>query len=428
VRREAAGPTGERPADIVLDDLAAPRLPVEVEAMVAMMAQAGAALTLDPDAMMAAAAAETGLDDFGDTGFRERLDVLTGSLRTEAGLSPAGVAGQYGLLVGLLKNRLLIEDVIRRNPEIADVPIVRPIVICGLPRTGTTHLHNLMSADPALRSLPYWESLEPVLDDKERPAPGETDPRRTRTEQSVWFINTAMPHFKRMHEMTVDHVHEEIQLLAIDFSTMLFETVAPMPTWRDYYLAHDQRPSYAYLKRILQVLQWSRGGTRWVLKSPQHLEQFPALADTFPDATFVVTHRDPVSVTASMVTMLCYGSRMSHSRVDPVAVGRYWAERLETMLARCVRDRDVLPADRSIDVRFDEFMADDVAMVERIYDIAGQPFTPDTRSAMRRFMAEHPRGRHGGVRYDLGEFGLTTAERRSALAFYVDRFGVSEER
>jgi hypothetical protein len=129
-----------------------------------------------------------------------------------------------------------------------------------------------------------------------------------------------------------------------------------------------------------------------------------------------------------MVTMLCYGSRMSRSRVDPVAIGRYWAERLETMLGRCVGDRDVLPADRSIDVRFDEFMADDVGMVERIYDIARQPFTPETRSAMSRFMAEHPRGRHGGVRYDLGEFGLTAAERRSALAFYIDRFVVSEER
>ena len=108
-----------------------------------------------------------------------------------------------------------------------------------------------------------------------------------------------MPYFNRMHEMTVDHVHEEIQLLAIDFSSMLFETISPMPSWRDHYLSRDQRPSYGYMKRILQVLQWLRGGTRWMLKSPQHLEQFPALLATFPDATFVLTHRDPVSVTAS---------------------------------------------------------------------------------------------------------------------------------
>src|SRR5205823_2762347 len=158
-------------------------------------------------------------------------------------------------------------------------------------------LHNLMAADPALRSLPYWESLEPVLPQSEVPAPGEPDPRIARTAAALDFVNTSMPEFKRMHEMTVDHVHEESQLLAIDFSTMLFETMTPMPSWRDLYLATDQTPIYGYLKKVLQVLQWLRGGTRWVLKSPQHIEQFGPLAATFPDATFVVTHRDPVAVT-----------------------------------------------------------------------------------------------------------------------------------
>ncbi len=417
----------ERPGPVVLDDLAEPRFPAEVEPVIAMMTESGAGLTLDPAAMLAAAVADTGLDDFGDPAFRERLDVLCGALRNEAGLESRGVAAQWGLIVGLLKNRLLVEDLVRRHPEITDIPIERPIVICGLPRTGTTHLHNLMSADPALRFLPYWESVEPVLPERTRPAPGEPDPRWARTEQALWLVNTAMPYFKRMHEMTLHHAHEEIQLLAIDFSTMLFETTALMPTWRDYYLAHDQRPSYAYLKRMLQVLQWCRGGERWVLKSPQHLEQFPALLHTFPDATFVVTHRDPVSVTASMATMICYGSRMTRSRVDPAAIGAYWADRLETMLERCARDRDVLPAGQSIDVRFDEFMADDVAMVERIYALAGQPLTTEARSAMDRFMAEHPRGRYGTVHYDLARFGLDEAERRAALAFYVERFGVAPE-
>ena len=419
--------TASRPAEIDLADLAEPRFADEVEPVLATMAGAGAGLTLDPGAMMAQAAAETGLDDFGDPAFLERLDVLCAALLTEAQLDARGVAGQHGLIVGLLRNRLLIEDAIRRHPEITEVEIERPVVICGLPRTGTTHLHNLMSADPALRSLPYWESLEPVLAEGDWPAAGQADPRRGRTEQAVWMINTAMPEFRRMHEMTVDHVHEEIQLLAIDFSTMLFETTAPMPSWRDYYLGHDQRPSYAYLKRVLQVLQWSRGGTRWVLKSPQHLEQFPALYDTFPDATFVVTHRDPVSVTASMTTMLAYGARMSRDHVDLENIGRYWAARLETMLRRCVDERDVLPAEQSIDVRFDEFMADDLAMVGRIYALAGQPLTDDGLAAMAAFMAEHPRGRYGSVRYDLGRFGLDPAERRRALGFYVERFAVTPE-
>ena len=173
-------------------------------------------------------------------------------MREEGGFNGAGIMQQHTFILGLLKNRLLIEDLVRRHPEILDERIVAPIIICGLPRTGTTHLHNLMSADPALRSLPYWESLEPVLAEPERPAPGAPDPRLERTDMALSFLDTAMPYFNRMHEMTVEHTHEEIQLLAIDFSTMLFETTAPMPTWRDAYLARDQRPSYAYLRQGAQ--------------------------------------------------------------------------------------------------------------------------------------------------------------------------------
>ena len=227
--------------------------------------------------------------------------------------------------------------------------------------------------------------------------------------------------------MTTWHVHEEIQLLAIDFSTMLFETVAPVPSWRDYYLTHDQTPSYRYLRKLLQVLQWLRGGERWVLKSPQHLEQFGPLSTVFPDATYVVTHRDPVAVTVSLCTMIAYSNRLSAADPDPRIVGRYWSERIEDMLRACVRDRDVLPAAQSIDVRFDEFMADDVAMVERIYELADQTFTTSTRAAMDAFMAEHPRGRHGSVLYDATQLGIDVDERRGALAFYSERFGVTPE-
>jgi hypothetical protein len=417
----------DRPAPVRIDDLAQPRFTDEVSAILALMSEAGSQMTLQPAALMEAAVTETGLDDFGPGDFVERLEVLCRAMREEGGFNQAGIMMQHTLLVGLLKNRLLIEDTLSRHPEILDVPIAAPIIICGLPRTGTTHLHNLISSDPAMRSLPYWESLEPLLAEAERPAPGEADPRLARTEAALSFLDISMPYFNRMHEMTVDHTHEEIQLLAIDFSTMLFETTAPMPTWRDYYLSHDQQPSYDYLLRILKVLQWARGGTRWVLKSPQHLEQFPVLSRTFPDATFVVTHRDPVSVTASMVMMLAYTARLNRDRVDVVGIGRYWSDRLETMLRRCAEERDALPPERTIDVRFDEFMANDVAMVEQVYRLAGQPFDARAEHAMAAFMAAHPRGRHGSVVYDLGEFGIDRAELRRALSFYSERFGVTAE-
>jgi hypothetical protein len=416
-----------RPAPVVLDDLAAPLFSPEIDQLRAAMAEMAPACPLEAGEILAAARQQTGLDDAGDDRFLHRLEILCAALRNEAGLSGPGVVSWYSQLLHTIKNRLLIQDVLNRHPEIHDLEITRPIIIAGLPRTGTTHLHNLISADPALRSLPYWESLEPVLAESERPAPGQPDSRLARTAFGLEVADQMMPYFKRMHEMTVDHVHEEIQLLAIDVSTMLFETLSLMPSWRDSYLASDQTPSYEYLRTVLKVLQWSRGGTRWVLKSPQHLEQFGPLRATFPDATFVVTHRDPVAVTVSMATMIAYTARMHTDHVDPVAVGRYWSARGEDLFRACAEDRHLLPDDQTIDVRFDEFMADDVAMVERIYDLAGQPFTRAAREGITAFMDTHRRGRHGTVVYQPEVLGIDRDERRRALSFYGDRFGVEPE-
>jgi hypothetical protein len=416
-----------RPASVRIDDLSSPRFPPEMQPIIDSLDAMATQIHIDPEWLQRTAREQTGLDDFGDDAFRERLAAFCSALNDEAGLGSIGVVTQGGLLLQVLKNRLLIEDLIKRHPEIHDVEITKPIIICGLPRTGTTHLHNLVSADPELRYLPYWEALEPVLADHERPNAGEPDPRLARCEIALGFTNGCMPYFRRMHEMTLEHAHEEIQLLAIDMSSVLFETAAPMSGWRVFYTSHDQTPVYAYLKRVLKVLTWLRGGERWVLKSPQHMEQFGPLLATFPDATFVVTHRDPLSVTASAATMLSYTARMSMAKPDPRAIGAYWSDRLEEMLHATVRDRDLLPDARTIDVHFDEFMADDVAMVERIYDVAGQPLSKASRTAMQEFMAANPRGRHGGVIYDLDELGIDHDERRKALRFYVDRFGVTLE-
>lgn len=409
----------QRPEPIRFTDLAHPVFPEAATPIREGLAAYGATLELTPAAMLSAAAERTGLDDFGDPAFRERLDVLCASLREEAGLSDAGVAVAFEQLVGNLVNRLRLEALIARHPEIEDVAVERPIIICGLPRSGTTHLHNLMAADPNLRHLPYWESLEPF------PAPQDGDdenPRRERCAAGVDLINTVMPEFKRMHDMTVEHAHEEIQLLANDFSTMLFETTYYLPSFAEYYKSHDQGPSYAYLKRSLQALQFLRGPDRWVLKSPQHLEQFATLYATFPDATFVLTHRDPADVTRSMATMVAYASRMVTAHPDPHKIGRYWLDRAADLLNGCLRDRDALPTEQSIDVRFIDFMADEPGTLAAIYELAGQPFGADSKAAMADFIAEHPRGRYGEVSYDLADVGLDPDDVRTRLTGYRERF------
>ena len=420
-----------RPADVHIDDLADPQFPPHVVEILEAVKPVADTIDLTPDALLAQARTDTGLTDFGDDGFLEPMRVVVGALDTEPSRSAMGRVSAHGLALGLLKNRLLLEDLVREHPEILDVTVERPIFIVGQPRTGTTHLHNLIAADPAMRSLPYWESLEPVLSATERDAVagGAPDPRLARTGAGLEFLGEAAPCFKRMHEMTVDHVHEEIQLLAIDFSTMLFETMGVLPSWKDWYVAHDQTPHYAYLRKALQALQWLRPtGSRWVLKSPQHVEQFGPLLRVFPDATFVVTHRDPVSVIASTATMISYTARLSHDTVDPHLIGGYWAQRVEEMLYAGMRDHDDLPADHTIDVRFDEFMADDVAMVQRIYAVAEQPFTPEVRAAMEAFMVDHPRGRHGGLIYDLdGDFGIDPGVLRGRMRAYTDEYAVTLE-
>ncbi len=241
----------------------------------------------------------------------------------------------------------------------------------------------------------------------------EPDPRIGRTEQAVWFMDLAMPLFPLMHEITPWSAHEEIHLLAIDFSTMFFETFAHVPEWAAYYRAHDQTPHYRYLRVVLQALQHLQGSDRrWVLKSPQHIEQFGPLVEVFPDATFVVTHRDPVSIVTSMATMIAYTARMNVDAVDPALLGNYWADRIEVMLQACARDRDLLPADRSLDVRFDEFMADDLTMVRRIYELAGQPFDEPAEDRHGRVLGGHQRGRHGRIDYRARDVGLDEAELR----------------
>jgi hypothetical protein len=405
---------------IHIEDLWHPTFSPEVNEMLAGMAVLADECPLDAGRLHRQAAEETGLTDFGPRDYEERLGVLLEALGEVERVTPAGQVVFYSQVLQLLRNRLLFTDLLTRHPEIHGVELTPPIVIVGLPRTGTTHLHNMLATDPALRSLPYWESLEPI------PMPAEVgvvpDPRRQRTDAGLWFLNQAMPLFPLMHEMTTDHVHEEIQLLAIDFSTMFFETLAPLPNWEAYYSTHDQTPHYRFLRTMLQALQFTRGGDRWVLKSPQHLEQLPVLAEVFPGATVVVTHRDPVDVVVSMATMVAYTARMYTDEVDAEKLGRTWADRIDDLLTACLRDREVWPAERSVDVRFDDFMADQLTTVRSIYELAGQPFDAAARVAMEAYLAEHRRGRLGSIDYRAGQVGLDREDLRKRFAPYVERF------
>ena len=410
-----------------IHDLADPELPewfVELHDTMGI----GPDRPLDPAELRAEAVRREGLDDFGDPWFVDPFETLVASVEADGRLSPMGRFQTRELVVGLLTTRLRLARLLDRHPEILDIPVEAPVVVLGLPRTGTSHLLDLLSADPRFRYLPYWESLEPIAPGDGRPPTDEPDPRVERTELALTMINTAMPLFPAMHEMSTHGAHEEIQLLAVDFSTMLFEASYEVASYARWYRRSDQTHAYRTMKVLLQVLQFLRpAGTRWLLKSPQHLEQLGPLLTVFPDARIVQTHRDPVAVTASMTTMAAYTRRTNYEHVDPHAVGATWSERIEAMLLAAMRDRHLVPADQVMDVRFDEYMADQMAVLHRVYRLAGVDLTDDAARLLRKAIDDRPRGRHGRVAYHLEDVGIDAAERRAALRPYQERFDVPDE-
>jgi len=395
------------------------------------MALAGAAqaqFDFSSDAILAAARAQTGLDDFGAMDFVERLDLWCDCVREDAFLSAVSHAGLWTMFLRYACDRLRVEDICRRHPEILDIEIDRPIIVAGPPRSGTTHLLGLLSADRRLRSLPWWEAIAPVPTATDAPTADEPNPRRTRAEAGWQQQEAVLPLMKYMHEFSADHISEDIELQALDFSSYLLEWLALAPKWRDYYLGHDQSGTYAYLKKGLQVLTFLKGPNRWVIKCPQHMEQLPVLRATFPDATYVITHRDPVASIRSTLSMWLYASRVLRTRTDPEEPKGYWIDRYRTLLGRCVRDHAVLPAKQTVDVYFHQWIRDPDVILGEIYEKAGIPLDAATIAALHKYHADNDPGVKGRVVFDLERhFAITADEIRREFQFYFDRFPVERE-
>ena len=218
------------------------------------------------------------------------------------------------------------------------------------------------------------------------------DPRYLRSHATWELTNETAPLTALMHDRPPWSIEEDCELVDLDLCSYTLEWHARVPSWRDHYLGLDQRRHYAFLRQELQVLSYLRGPNRWVLKTPQHLEQLGPLLDTFPDATIAFTLRDPVAVLQSAITMLAYGDRMRRVRIDADELAAYWIDRIERLLRAAVRDAHLIPERQRVDVEFGEFMADDLAMAAKILDVAGLELTDAARGAFEAYLAGNPRG------------------------------------
>jgi Sulfotransferase family len=411
---------------ITLDDLHAPVLS-DIQKGALAFAETNP-VTLDAATVLGAAMAETGLSDFGADDFRPRLDIWLQAIDEDTNLTALGRGNLFQMTVRYAATRLRIEDIVKRYPEILDIVIDGPIIVAGLPRSGTTHLLGLLSADPRLRSLPWWEANAPVPTEADAPTAEDPNPRWTRSQAGWEGYQGLLPHMKIMHEFSPDHVSEDIELQALDFSSYLIEWLAYVPRWRDHYLGEHQTGPYCYLKKAMQVLTFLKGPNRWVIKCPQHMEQLPVLRAVFPDATYVITHRDPVGSIRSAITMALYAARVFRKEVLASEPRDYWIDRYERLLRRCVQDRDCLPDAQTIDIYFHEWIKDPDPILKAIYAKADLPLSDDMLGKLKAHHADHDPGHQGKIAYDLeGHFGVTATEIRKHFDFYFDRFPVQAE-
>lgn len=385
-------------------------------------------LDMSVDQVLDAARQQTGLDDFGAMDFTERLGLLLAEVEADDNVWQAHKGSFVDQCVKAAANRLLIQRYWSEHPECLDAEIERPINVVALPRSGSTHLENLLAADRRLRHLPVYMAAQPAPRPGEPSGPGGVDPRWQRSE-ARWQGLSKNEIFAAMHEHSPDHACGENELQVPDFASYQWEWMANVPGFRDHYLGHDQTPHYRYMRDVLKAVAWQLPGEqRWMMKSNQHSEQLGPLLATYPDVTVVMIHRDPVATLQSLLTMRGLALKSSQKVPDIDAHVDYWVDRLERMLRTYLRDRHLVPENQLVELRFDEIISDDVAAAAHVFERAGLPVTDECIADIEAYLQTHPRGKRGRVVYDLqGDFGLDADQLRDRFAFYLDEFQIRPE-
>ena len=365
----------------------------------------------------ASAARRTGLTDFGDDDYTDGLAVLLDSYAREAALTPPGAKAQRAFLRGVLMARLCSEAAWQANPEYAEVTIGRPVFITGLPRTGTTALHRLLTADPASQGLEMWLAQVP------QPRP----PRHTWPDNPVFqYIQAGFarhheehPEFMGVHYLAADQVEECWQLLQQSLRAVSFETLASVPAYSAWLGEQDWSAAYRRHRRNLQMIGLPDAGRRWVLKNPSHLFALDALLAAYPDALVIQTHRSPRTAIASACSLAAHASAGWSPVFTGRTIGRTQLDLWARGLARFTAERARHDPGRFFDVRYDDLVTDPVGTVEAIYGHFGLPLTGAAADAIQSLATAARTGGDSAHRYTLEEFGLTGEEVDERFAAYA---------
>ena len=354
----------------------------------------------------------------GDVPFLGTLELLVDSCRRTAALNATGREVLRKASVRHLRNLRYLQDHVEAHPDVAGRHLDAPLVVTGLPRTGTTLLHNLLACDPAHRVLRFWEALHPVPPGAGGP-PAET--LRAQAERWLEGFYRLVPEFRIIHGATADGPEECDALLQNTFASQHFDDMLDARDYSAWLAGAPLAEEYGHYALQLRVL--STSGATWALKSPSHLGHLDALLGALPGCTVVVCHRHPHQAVASYASLVHALRRAYSDDVSPATIGRQALDRAATAVDRALDVRAGAPADVFVDVAYRELAADPISVVRGIYERRQRPLPAGAEERMGDWVRANPQHKHGAHRYDLARFGLTGDEVDAGFARYTERFG-----
>jgi hypothetical protein len=366
----------------------------------------------------------TGFDDFGDPSFIEPLNLLVNDLTHEAKLSAEGEIGAGQRILSNLITRLNVEEYFRVNPEIHSEELKVAAVIVGLPRTGSTMLHRILSSDSQFFFPTFYESRFPTAP-LDWDFSGE-DPRVELIEQEIKAILDASPELASVHPWQAKGAEEEVMMLENSFFSTVPEAYYRLPNYSKWLDQNSNGPGYDYLHKLLQLLQWQKkkaGSTaqHWLLKAPHHLHHMDILLELFPDAKIIQTHRDPLQTIPSIVSFHRYLFGLGSNDVDLPEMAKHWSKKFANGMRTTLAARDQKP-DRFIDIDYRQTTGDPDAVITSIYHALGMDLTEQTLDAMSEWRKENPRDARPPHEYTLEEFGFTEDYLKDEYGEYRRRY------
>jgi len=366
----------------------------------------------------------TRLSAFHSESFREGLEILVSEINRLRSFTPEGVAHFEKRAAASLASRLKVDEYIRLNPDVLDAPIKAPVVVLGMPRTGSTLLNNLLATDLRRRSPLSWEYEDPTPP----PTTDElfTGARAMAALEAEAQARAANPKAVRFRPISAIFPVECAHIQAHDFKSLFWEAHGPMRAYSEWILSCDMTSAYDYHRRFLQVLQHKAPGV-WNLKMPSHSVHIEWLLQAYPDARLIWTHRDPFAATASLFSLIANTHERTMGTADRAYIAKNYPPQMSQHLSRMMAARDKIPPSRLYDHSYAEIVRDPIGAVRKIYQWLGDDFTPEVEGGMRRWLDQNPQRKWVTHAYNLGEFGLATEDLRPHFAAYLSQYDVELE-